>query len=81
MESLTVLEQRASQVDVVEGRPDVALGSTALESFMRPVESYVEVCATDQPQLMPPLRATPTQQRTFDQIQNHPDTVPDISQE
>ena len=56
----------------------VKVGQTALEVFARPVEEYMQPGEIDDHR---PLRSTPTQQRTWDPVRNHPGSVPDISQE
>jgi hypothetical protein len=67
----------AATVTIPEVVPPAA-GRTALELLARPVEEYRIDDTTPGPR---PLRSTPTQQRTFDQQANRPDTQPDISQE
>lgn len=52
-----------------------AIGSTVLELVAQAAESFGVAEAHR------PLRSMPTQQRTFDQQANRPDSVPDISQE
>lgn len=76
MERLLTAEVSATVIP--EAVPPAA-GRTALELLARPVEDYMTFDdSTPGPR---PFVSTPTQQRTFDQQAQRPDTVPDISQE
>jgi len=61
---------------------------TAMELLAKSPEEFYELDAGHPGQPQPPrppgprpLTSTPTQRRTFDPVNNRPDTVPDINQE
>lgn len=77
MENLTNRQLLTEQSRAELVTPQVDL--TVLELLARPVTDFIEIeDAAPGPR---PLTSTPTTQRTFDQANNRPDSVPDINQE